>query len=161
MGNIRVYRTQENYLKLRRIVYFILGVLEVLLAFRLILKLLGASLASTFVSFIYDLSGFFLAPFIGIFRTAVTNGIETKSILEPATVIAMIVYALIVYGIIRLIKIYATPKGGTQLQSERDTGSKTVVTKVETTDGTQLQGERDKDRTVNKIYTTPKDKEIQ
>jgi len=111
MKNIRVYRTHENYLKLRRIVYYILGVLEVLFAFRLILKLLGANPVSGFVSFIYTISGVFVNPFSGIFTTVVSNGDKTTSYLEPATIIAMIVYALIAYGVIRLIKIYATPKG--------------------------------------------------
>jgi hypothetical protein len=107
---IRVYRTHENYLKLRKIIYYILGVLEALFAFRLIFKLLGANPESTFVSLIYTISGVFLAPFNVIFSPAVTKGIETQSVLEPATIIAMIVYALIAYGIVRLIKILATPK---------------------------------------------------
>jgi hypothetical protein len=104
------YTPNEKYLKLRKIVYYILGILETFLAFRLILKLLGANYMNTFVSFIYNVSGILLAPFIGIFRTAVTEGIETKSVLEPANIIGMIVYALIAYGIIRLIKLYAIPK---------------------------------------------------
>jgi uncharacterized membrane protein YuzA (DUF378 family) len=135
---------------LRKIVYYLLGVLEVLLAFRLVFKLLGANSGGTFVSLIYTISGVFLAPFSGIFRTAVNNGIETKSVLEPATIIAMIVYALIAYGIVTLIKIFKTPKGSTQVQDKRDTDSRSVVTKVETTtDETQLQGERDTDSRVN------------
>jgi len=40
-----------------------------------------------------------VTPFRGIIRTAETQGIET------ITVIAMIVYALVGYGIIRLIEI--------------------------------------------------------
>ena len=97
-------------MKLRKIVYYILGVLEILFAFRLIFKLLGANPESTFVSLIYTISGAFLTPFSGIFRAAVNKGIETKSILEPTTIIAMIVYALIAYGIVRLIEIYETPE---------------------------------------------------
>jgi len=80
------------------------------LAFRLIFKILGANPEHTFVSIIYNISGAFLAPFSGIFRTSVTKGIETKSVLEPATIIAMIVCALISYGVVELIKIYETPK---------------------------------------------------
>jgi glucan phosphoethanolaminetransferase (alkaline phosphatase superfamily) len=140
---------------IRSIVYFLLGVLEVLLAFRLIFKLLGANSGGSFVTFIYNFTGVFLAPFSGIFRIAVNNGIETKSVLEPATIIAMVVYALIGYGIVVLIKIFKTPKGSTQLQDERDTGSKTVVTNVETTDGTQLQGERDTDSRNNQNLRNP------
>jgi hypothetical protein len=110
MGKNSIYRSHEDNLKLRKTVYYILGVLEVLFAFRLIFKLLGANPGSTFVSLIYTISGAFLAPFSGIFRAAVNKGIETKSVLEPTTIIAMIVYALIAYGIVRLIEIYETPK---------------------------------------------------
>ena len=52
------------------------------------------------------ISGFFIAPFSGIFRAVVNN----KAVLEPSTIIAMIVYALIGYGVVRLIEIYVTPK---------------------------------------------------
>lgn len=111
MGINRVYRFHENNLRLsRKIVYYLAGVLEALFAFRLIFKLLGANPGSTFVSIIYTISETFLAPFSGVFRTAVNKGIETKSVLEPATIIAMIVYALIAYGVVRLIEIYETPK---------------------------------------------------
>lgn len=95
----------------KRIVYYILGVVEVLLAFRLVFKLLGANPASAFVSGIYTISGIFLSPFTGIFRTASTRGVETQAILEPATLVAMIVYAVIGWGIVKLIEIMrATPK---------------------------------------------------
>jgi hypothetical protein len=106
-----VYKSHNNTLKFRKIVYYILGVLEVFFAFRLIFKLLGANPASYFVSLIYSTSGIFLTPFNGIFRTAVNNGIETRSILEPTTIIAIIVYAIFAYGIVRLIEIIKNPKG--------------------------------------------------
>ena len=89
------------------LIYFVLGVLEVLLAFRLILKLMGASTASGFVRFVYGLTGVFLYPFEGIFRRAFTEGIETTSVLEPSTIIAMIVYALLVWGIVVLLRVLA------------------------------------------------------
>lgn len=88
-----------------RIVYYILGVLEVLLAFRLIFKLLGANPQSPFVSLIYSVSEAFLIPFNGIFRSAVTKGIEAQAVLEPTTIIAMIVYAIMAWGIVKLIEI--------------------------------------------------------
>lgn len=95
----------QSNLKAKNIVYYILGVLEVLLAFRLVFKLLGANPKSPFVSFIYSVSQAFLAPFNGIFRSAVTKGIEAQSILEPTTIIAMIVYAILAWGIVKLIEI--------------------------------------------------------
>jgi hypothetical protein len=96
---------------LKRIVNYLLGVLDLLLVFRLIFKLLGANPGSAFVSLLYNISGVFLAPFSGIFRAIVINkGIANESVLEPATIIAMIVYALIAYGVVRLIEIYETRK---------------------------------------------------
>jgi len=103
-------KARDNNLKFRKVVYYILGIIEALFAFRLIFKILGANPENTFISIIYNITGVFLAPFSSIFRTAVTKGIETKSILEPATLIAMVVYALIAYGIVKLVKIYQAPK---------------------------------------------------
>jgi len=110
MEKHEVYTPEERYLRLRKIVYYILGVLEVLFVFRLVFKLLGANPESPFVAFLYTLSGVFLAPFRGIFRTAVTEGIETQSVLEPANLIAMVVYALAAYGIVRLIRLFINSK---------------------------------------------------
>ncbi|MFA6754535.1 MAG: hypothetical protein WCR68_01685, partial [Candidatus Dojkabacteria bacterium] len=50
------------------IIYFIFGLLNILLAFRFILKLTGASTSSIFVNFIYDLSRVLILPFEGIFN---------------------------------------------------------------------------------------------
>lgn len=109
MEKTDVKKSRENNLKLRSLMSYLLGVLESLLAFRLIFKVLGANPESPFVSLIYNISAAFLAPFSGIFRAAVNEGIETQSVLEPTTIIAMIVYALIAYGVVRLIEIYQTP----------------------------------------------------
>ena len=87
------------------IAYFLLGTLENILAFRLVLKLLGASTVSGFVNFIYGLTGIFIMPFEGIFHRGVTQGIETASVFEPSTFVAMIVYAVVVWGIVKLIRI--------------------------------------------------------
>ena len=95
----------SNTQQIEQILYFALGALEVLLAFRFVLKLTGASPSSSFVQFIYNLSGVFILPFEGIFRRAVSQGIETASIIEPATLVALVVYAILVWGIIALIRM--------------------------------------------------------
>lgn len=92
------------------LIYFFFGVLEILLVFRLVLKLMGASLSSAFVGFIYGLSGIFIAPFEGIFRRGYTQGIETTSVLEPSTLVAIVVYAVLAWGIVKLIKIFSGKK---------------------------------------------------
>ena len=92
------------------IIYFLFGALEVLLAFRLVLKLMGASLASAFVGLIYGLSGIFILPFEGIFRRWFSQGVETTSVLEPSTIVAIIVYAVLAWGIVKLARIFSGEK---------------------------------------------------
>ncbi|MFA5025314.1 MAG: YggT family protein [Candidatus Shapirobacteria bacterium] len=91
--------------KIEYVVYFLFGALEILLAFRLILKLTGASLASGFVRLIYSLTGIFILPFNGIFSKGYAQGVETTSVLEPATIVAIFVYMLVAWGIVKLVHI--------------------------------------------------------
>lgn len=85
----------------QRIVYYIAGVIETLLVFRFALKVLGANPASPFAVFIYSLSGIFEAPFRGIFGSGVFQGAEpTLSVLEPSTLLALLVYLVLAIGIV-------------------------------------------------------------
>ncbi len=99
------------YIKTRNIIYYVLGVIEVLLAFRFLFKLLGANQASGFVAFIYTLTGILTAPFKGIFSSFVTQGLSARSVFEPSVIIAFIVYALAAWGLVRLIGIKASREG--------------------------------------------------
>ena len=74
------------------LVYFVFGILEFLLAIRVILKLVGANGANGFANFIYGLS----APFVALFANLVQNPVfNTTAIVEITTIIAMLVYAII------------------------------------------------------------------
>lgn len=88
-----------------RFIYYLVGVIETLLVFRFTLKILGANPGSPFVSFIYSVSGALTAPFRGIFRTAVNEGIETVSVFEPSTVFAVLVYLVLAIGVVELVKV--------------------------------------------------------
>ena len=87
------------------LIYFIFGVLEFLLLFRLIFKLLGANPTSGFVSLIYSITQLFVLPFNGIFPLSTTEGAVTTAILEPSTLVAVVVYAILAWGIIQLVAI--------------------------------------------------------
>lgn len=97
------------------LVYFFFGVLEILLVFRLILKLTGASIGSAFVGLIYGLTGIFIAPFEGIFRRGFAPGIETTSVLEPSTLVAIVVFAVVAWGIVKLVRIFSGEKQASPL----------------------------------------------
>ncbi|MFH0864425.1 MAG: YggT family protein [Candidatus Gottesmanbacteria bacterium] len=103
--DISVKSTATSSQTVEYLVYFFFGVLEILLAFRLILKLTGASISSAFVGLIYGLTGVFILPFEGIFRRGFAQGVETTSVLEPSTLVAIIVYAVLAWGIVKLLRI--------------------------------------------------------
>lgn len=85
-----------------RIVWFVAGVIITILAFRFLFILLGANQANGFVNFIYSISHPFAAPFFGIFNYQQTLG---NARFEWSTLIAMAIYALIAWGIARLLTI--------------------------------------------------------
>lgn len=85
----------------QRIVYYIGGAILVLLTVRFLLLLLGASRASDFVDFIYSLSSVFVAPFNGIFDEPVYG----NSVFDSATLVAMLVYAILMVGIAKLFTL--------------------------------------------------------
>jgi len=103
-----IYREGGNNTRVIQTVWWIVGFVEVLIAIRFVLKLFGANPAP-FVRFMYDLTWPFVAPFHGIFNTAQ----EGKSILEPESLVAMAIYALIGWGIVSLIRLVSRPRSST------------------------------------------------
>jgi hypothetical protein len=88
-----------------RVIYFLLGVLEVILILRFLFKLLGANASNSFVVFLYNLSYVFVSPFNGIFN----NPTIGNNVFEITTIIAMIVYALIAWGLVSLGRLLFAP----------------------------------------------------
>lgn len=86
-------------------VWFILGAIEILIGLRFILKLLGANPNSGFVEFIYSVTGVLTAPFDNIFGVASTQNGEVRSVFEPSILVAAAVYALIAWGIVKLLTL--------------------------------------------------------
>jgi hypothetical protein len=89
------------------IVGFLVGVVDILVAARFLGKLLGASAQSAFVSFINTVSGPLVAPFQGIFG----NGGSKANSFETADLVAIVVYAVIGWGLVMLIRIVTAPRG--------------------------------------------------
>lgn len=100
-----VKKLATSFQTVEYLVYFFFGTIEVLLAFRLIFKLAGASIGSAFVGLIYGLTGIFILPFEGIFRRGFSEGLETTSVIEPSTIVALIVYGVLAWGIVKLIRV--------------------------------------------------------
>jgi hypothetical protein len=89
------------------VVGFVVGAIDILIAARFLGKLLGASSASAFVNFIYQVSSVMVAPFAGIFGD---TGTKTNTF-ETASLVAIVVYAVIGWGLVVLIRIITAPHG--------------------------------------------------
>ncbi|MDB5176636.1 MAG: Membrane protein involved in colicin uptake [Candidatus Saccharibacteria bacterium] len=85
-----------------RIIYFIFGVIIAFIAVRFILLLLGANQGNAFVDFVYGVSGLFVAPFYGIFNNTPAFG---ASIIDVSSIVAIIIYALISWGLVSLVTL--------------------------------------------------------
>lgn len=97
----KVYDKKKTIVRFDQVVWYVLGVIEVLLAFRLALKALGANSAAGFTNIIYSLTNPITSPFKGILGTAVSG----VSVIEWSTLIAGIVYVCIAWGLVYLIDL--------------------------------------------------------
>lgn len=97
----QAYTTKKAIFRAYQVIWYILGIIEVLLTFRVILKMLGANPGSGFTNLIYTLSYPFAQPFRGIFPTPVVEG----SVFEWSTIIAGVVYAIVAYGLVQLFQL--------------------------------------------------------
>ncbi|HVS79628.1 MAG TPA: YggT family protein [Candidatus Paceibacterota bacterium] len=82
-----------------QVVWYIFSVVETILLFRFILKLIGANTGAAFTQFVYAISYPFAAPFLYVVGSPRVFG----STIEWSTLIAMLVYWVIAWGIVRLI----------------------------------------------------------
>jgi uncharacterized protein YggT (Ycf19 family) len=98
----QAFNKKKTILKSNQILWYILGIIEVLLVFRLFLKMLAANPNAGFTRFIYGITDALTAPFRGILGTSVSNG----SSLEGATIIAGIVYLCLAWGLTYLFNLF-------------------------------------------------------
>lgn len=94
--------------KATQLVWLGLGILETLIALRILLKLIAANPASPIAVLIYGFTDLFLFPFVGLTATPAVGGM----VLELSSFFAMVVYALIAWAIERTIwVIFYRPRG--------------------------------------------------
>ena len=86
-----------------RILWTILGLLEILLGLRFVLHLIGANAASGFAQFIYGITGPFMAPFANLVGTPAAG----STVFEVTALIAMAVYALFFWIVVRVVAVAA------------------------------------------------------
>ena len=108
---------------LARVIWFVFGAIEIFIAIRFLLALLGANAEAGFVKFVYAVSDVFMAPFNAIFSTDRVSG----ATFEWSALVAIAVYALIAWGLVALIAV-VSPRSHAQ-----------TVERVETDEDVQTQ----------------------
>lgn len=88
-----------------QVTWFVIALIATLIALRFALKLLGASPQAEFVGFIYGVTAPLVAPFRGIFA----DSAQGFFVFEPSSLVALVIYLLIGWAIVALIKILTSP----------------------------------------------------
>ncbi len=99
---------RDTTFKATQLIWLLLGILETVLALRFVFKLIGVNEANQFATFLYNLTDFFVAPFATLTGAPASGGM----VFEFSTLIAMIVFALVAWGLERLIYVlFYKPRG--------------------------------------------------
>lgn len=97
----KVYDKKKTIFRFNQVIWYILGLVEVLLGFRFVLKALGANSFVGFTNLVYSLTTPFVAPFNGILRIDITE----NSTIEWSTIIAALVYLCVAWGLVYLLDL--------------------------------------------------------
>jgi YggT family protein len=92
-------RRSETLSKVTQIVWLLFALLEAAIALRVVLKLIAANPGNPFASLVYLFTDIFLWPFFGLTATPASGGM----VLEIPSIIAMIIYALLGWLLIKVI----------------------------------------------------------
>lgn len=88
--------------RVNKFIWLMTAVITGLLMFRFVLKLIAANAANTFVDLMYKITDVMVAPFNGIIASPATSG---GSIVDTAALFAMVVYVLVAWVLVMLIRI--------------------------------------------------------
>ncbi len=91
---------------LGRVIWYIGGVISIVLAFRFVLALLRANPGNPFAHSVYTVSSPLASPFFTLFTYAPHYG---ASPVEISTLVAIAVYLLAAWGLVKLVTITRTP----------------------------------------------------
>ncbi len=109
----KVFEKKKVIFRTYQVIWYILGLIEVVLAFRIFLRMSGAY-PSGFTNLIYSLSAPFALPFRGVLKTT-----DEVGVVEWSTFIAMLVYLLLAYGLVQLLQ-FIKPVTPQEVEKEVD-----------------------------------------
>ncbi len=94
--------------KVTQVIWLLLGLLEAVIALRVIFKLIAVNAANPFAALLYNVTNLFVAPFASLVKAPASGGM----VLEVSSIIAMIVYLLIAWALERIVYVlFYRPQG--------------------------------------------------
>ncbi|MDD5371363.1 MAG: YggT family protein [Anaerolineaceae bacterium] len=127
--------------KATQMIWLLLGILEALIALRVIFKLIAVNAANPVAALLYSVTNLFVAPFASLAKAPAAAGM----VLEVSSIIAMIVYFLIAWGIERIVNVVFYRPGGavsvrqTTVAEHTPLQAPSSVSQTTTTDRTTTQ----------------------
>lgn len=91
----------SNIVIAQRVIWFIVGLVSVIIALRFVFLLLGANQGVSFTDLIYSMSAPLVAPFVGIFGEPAYG----QSVFEVSSLLAIVIYVLIGWGVTKLLTL--------------------------------------------------------
>jgi uncharacterized membrane protein len=108
---------RQGLYQVTSIIWLVFGVIAGLIGLRFLLRLIAANPASPFAAFIYRVTDLFLWPFSGLTVTPASG----RMVLELPALIAIVVYLLLAWLLVRLVWIlFDRPGARSVSRYERD-----------------------------------------
>jgi YggT family protein len=139
--------------KLTQLIWLMFGLLVALIGLRVGLRLIGANPANPFAALVYGLTDIFLWPFVGLTGTPGAGGM----VLEIHAIIAMIVYALIGWAIVRLVWILLYRPADTAVVHDHAPRETTVVREHHPHETTVVREQPPHETTIVREQVPPED----
>lgn len=94
--------------KATQIIWLLLGLLEAVIALRVVFKLIGVNAANPFAALLYKVTDLLVAPFASLTGAPASGGM----VLEISSLIAMLIYFLIAWALERIVYVlFYRPRG--------------------------------------------------
>ena len=104
-------RHWADLIRLRQVVYFIASAIAILILIRFALLALAANMSSGFGNLIATITNPLVLPFSGLFSTPASEG---GSVFEISSLVAVAVYFLLAWAIVKIATLVYAPKTTTK-----------------------------------------------
>ena len=97
--------------RISKFIWLLAGIIDVLITFRFILKMIAANPNNGFANFIFGLTNMLVSPFLGLVNTPV--GADGSTV-EIGSLFAIVFYTIVAAIIVQLLRIVFAGTGGSR-----------------------------------------------